>query len=98
MPSNYRLFFGALAVGSLTACAHAVPSELVDARAAYARASRGPAVQRAPADLHKAKGALSQAESAYDDQPGEQRTRDLSYVALRKIELAEVIAKRSADD
>jgi outer membrane protein OmpA-like peptidoglycan-associated protein len=74
-------------------CATPVPRELVDARAAYARASRGSAAQVAPADLHKAEEALFKAEAAFTN--GSDETSDLAYVAERKAELAETLASQS---
>lgn len=81
----------------MAACAVAVPKELADARAAYGRASHGPAATLAPADLHKAKSALDQAELAFVDNPSDQATRDLAYVSQRKSQLAEVMASRAAE-
>jgi outer membrane protein OmpA-like peptidoglycan-associated protein len=54
-------------------------------------------VTLAPTDLHKAKSALSQAEQAFRDDPKEQGTRDLAYVALRRSQLAEVMASRASE-
>jgi outer membrane protein OmpA-like peptidoglycan-associated protein len=78
-------------------CATVAPQELVDARAAYNRALRGPAAQVAPADLHKARECLAQAEQAFKEQPTAQHTRDLAYVAQRRAQLAEAIASQSLD-
>jgi outer membrane protein OmpA-like peptidoglycan-associated protein len=64
------------------------PSELIEARAAYGRASNGPAAQAAAARLRLAKQALDDAEMAYGGKP-EQEVRDRAYVALRKIQAAE---------
>ena len=64
------------------------PRELVDARAAYASAAKGPASQQAPAELHVAKQALEQAERAFDDDGDSAETKDYAYVATRKAELA----------
>ena len=75
------------------ACASSPSRELVDARRAYAHASNGPAVQEVPADLHKARVSLDRAEAAFRNDASDQR--DLAYVAERKAELAEVLAKRS---
>jgi outer membrane protein OmpA-like peptidoglycan-associated protein len=76
-----------LAVG----CASAPPPpELLDARSAYIRAESGPAAQLKPDSLHEAKVALDKAERAYSDDPKEQKTRDIAYLAIRRAELAEV--------
>jgi outer membrane protein OmpA-like peptidoglycan-associated protein len=82
----------ALAALTLTACGSSPTRELVDARAAYARASSGPAQQSVPAEVHKAKVSLDKAEAAYRNDSDNQR--DLAYVATRKAQLAEVLAKQ----
>lgn len=88
------LTFGHLAaVGLVAACASAPPPrELLDARAAYSRAQAGPAEQLAPATMHDAKIALNHAELAYSDDSDSPKTRDLAYIAERKVELAEAQA------
>lgn len=74
-------------------CAGAPPSHLVGARAAYQRASSGPAEDLAPAQLHVARTSLSLAEKTYDDEGDSANARDRAYVAMRKAELAEVQAR-----
>lgn len=73
-------------------CATTVPRELTDARLAYEHARVGPAAQLAPADLHKAKDALAQAEQSFSKDPKAYQTRDLAYVAQRKAQMAEAQA------
>jgi outer membrane protein OmpA-like peptidoglycan-associated protein len=74
-------------------CATAgVPGELTMARQTYERAQQGPAATLAPAELHKARLALDEAERSFANQPGAGATRDLAYVATRKSELAETQA------
>jgi outer membrane protein OmpA-like peptidoglycan-associated protein len=65
---------------------------LNDARAAYQRASSGPAARENPAQLHVAEQALSVAEKTFDDEGDTHKARDRAYVATRKAELAEVQA------
>jgi outer membrane protein OmpA-like peptidoglycan-associated protein len=72
------------------------PRELVDARAAYEKAKSGQAAQLKPEVLHEAKVALDQAEAAFNDDATSDRTRDLSYVAERKAELAMAQAGQAA--
>jgi outer membrane protein OmpA-like peptidoglycan-associated protein len=91
MKTNHILIVLACA-GFFAGCAATVPSELVNARAAYQRASAGPAAQAAPAQLHVANRALAKAEQSFQDNPDSYQTRDLAYVALRKSELAEATA------
>lgn len=76
----------------LAACASTTPPSLVDARAAYQRAARGPAAQVNPAQLHVAETSLALAERTYEDEGASENARDRAYVATRKSELAEVQA------
>jgi outer membrane protein OmpA-like peptidoglycan-associated protein len=97
MQVNHPIFVTSLLALSVVGCAATAPKELVDARAAYDRASHGKAAQLAPADLHKAKTALDEAEKAFADEPGERSTADRAYVALRRTQLAEVMATRAEE-
>lgn len=65
------------------------PSELVDARAEYDKASHGPAVEVNPKGLYEAKKSLDSANTAFTNEPTAPETRDLAYVALRKTQIAE---------
>jgi len=89
----------ALAGAGLLGCAPSLPpQELVNARTAYDRAGKGPAAAYNPADLHAAKEQLDAAEATFREDGNTQDTRDQSYVALRKTELAEVVGRtRQAD-
>jgi outer membrane protein OmpA-like peptidoglycan-associated protein len=69
------------------------PKELVDARAAYQNASKGPAAQQSPAELHVAKQSLDVAERAFNDDGDSPTTKDFSYIAIRKAELADASAR-----
>jgi outer membrane protein OmpA-like peptidoglycan-associated protein len=92
---NSRFIVAALVL--LAACGTSMPPrELVDARAAYDKAKGGQAAQLKPEVLHEAKVALDQAESAFNDDATSDRTRDLSYVAERKAELAMAQAGQAA--
>jgi outer membrane protein OmpA-like peptidoglycan-associated protein len=89
-------FGNVVAMGLVAACASAPPPrELLDARAAYSRAQAGPADQLAPATMHDAKVALNRAEASYSDDSDSPKTRDLAYIAERKVELAEAQAGAS---
>jgi outer membrane protein OmpA-like peptidoglycan-associated protein len=80
-----------LMVGGL-GCAHAVPpppGELIEARAAYSRATTGAAAEGAPAHLRVAREALDEAERAYAQRADQQAVRDRAYIALRTIQTAE---------
>lgn len=69
------------------------PQDLVSARAAYSRASQGAAPAVNPRDMDTARKQLAEAEASFEKHGDSQETRDLSYVALRKTELAEVVAR-----
>ncbi len=88
-----NLIIGVLATLGLAACGSSPSRELVDARAAYARVSSGPAAQSVPADVHKARVSLDEAEAAYHSDRSNQR--DLAYVAERRAELAEALSKQA---
>ena len=79
------------------ACAHAVPKELTDAREAYLHTSTGPANTLTPAEVHKARVSLDVAEKSFRDDPEAQKTRDLSYVAQRRSQLADALAQQAQD-
>ena len=64
----------------------------MDARSAYQHAQSGPAAQYKPDQVHEAKVALDKAEQSFVDDPADQKTKDLAYVAQRKSELAEANA------
>jgi outer membrane protein OmpA-like peptidoglycan-associated protein len=81
-----------ICAGFLVSCATAAPTELVDARQAYQKASTGPAARLTPVELHKAAEALAQAEQSFLSDPHSYHTRDLAYVAERKANLAEARA------
>jgi outer membrane protein OmpA-like peptidoglycan-associated protein len=84
------------AVG-IAGCAAAVPpQDLVTARTAYDRASKGPAQSLDPADMHAAREQLDVAEASFAKDGDTQDTRDQSYLAARKTELAEVRARTIA--
>jgi outer membrane protein OmpA-like peptidoglycan-associated protein len=82
-----------VALAAAAGCASAQPPrELIDARAAYARAAAGDAPKVEPAALHDAKESLDHAEVAFEHDADSPMTRDKAYVAMRKAELAEVLA------
>jgi outer membrane protein OmpA-like peptidoglycan-associated protein len=73
------------------ACATASPpSDLLQARNSYQRASQGPAATHNPADVHTAKLALEAAEHSFIEDGATQKTVDLAYVADRRARIAEV--------
>jgi outer membrane protein OmpA-like peptidoglycan-associated protein len=83
-----------VSLGVLVGCgSNLPPKELVDARASYQSASKGPAAQQSPAELHVAKQALDQAERSFNDDGDSPQTKDFSYIAIRKAQLAEASAR-----
>ncbi|HVY28622.1 MAG TPA: OmpA family protein [Polyangiaceae bacterium] len=90
-PLSALLLLGVVACGAAQP-----PPELVDARKAYERASKGLATQLAPAQLDTAKQALDKAEKSFEDEGVDAPTPDLAYVAERKAELAEATAGKVA--
>ena len=77
-----------LSVELLACGSAAVPPELLDARAAYADAAKGPASELAPAQLDTAKQSLDTAQRSFDEDGPSQKTKDLAYVAQRRSEIA----------
>lgn len=80
----------ALLLAAMAGCAATAPQELLDARTAYSEASQSRAPQYAPAQLQTARDALGQAEDTFDDLGDSDKTRDLSYVAQRRAQIAMV--------
>jgi outer membrane protein OmpA-like peptidoglycan-associated protein len=96
-----QLSIGALGVvfSGIAACAASLPPpELVNARAAYARASQGSAPAATPRDMDTAKKQLDVAEASFERDGDTVGTRDQAYLALRKAEYAEVIARTLHSD
>jgi len=86
--------FSLVSILVLVGCGSTLPpKELVDARAAYQTAAKGPASQQSPAELHVAKQALDQAERSFNDDGDSPITKDFSYIAIRKAELAGASAR-----
>lgn len=81
----------------LGGCATLAPTELVEAREDYRRASTGVAGKSAPAEVHVAHQALVRAERSFEDEGDTYQTRDLAYVAQRKAEMAEATASIALD-
>lgn len=84
----------ALTVVALVGCGSTLPpKELVEARAAYQSAAKGPAAQQSPAELHVAKQSLDQAERSFNDDGDSITTKDFAYIAIRKAQLADAAAR-----
>ena len=86
------IFVVVACAGLFGACATTVPKDLVNARSAYRNAAAGVTAKVAPAELHIANLALARAEQSYLEDAESFQTRDLSYVAWRKVQLANATA------
>ncbi|HVH40800.1 MAG TPA: OmpA family protein [Labilithrix sp.] len=92
--ARYSLSLVSLSLLGAVGCGSTLPpKELVDARAAYQTASKGPASQQSPAELHVAKQSLDQAERSFNDDGDTPQTKDYAYIAIRKSQLAEASAR-----
>lgn len=90
-----RSSVGLILVLAGAACATATPpKELISAREAYTRAQKGTTAQLDPADLHTAAKALAAAEGSFERDGDTAPTRDLAYIAERRVQIAD--AKASA--
>jgi len=87
---------GALA-GMMSGCATTAPTELVDARAAFTASNNGLAAKLTPTELHDAWIVLSKANKEYDEHGDTTVCRDYSYIALNKLQLADVKARTEQD-
>jgi len=91
------LITGISIAGLSTGCAAVPPSQLLDARAAYATSSSGEAATLTPTELYDAKKVLDQANREFANHGDTVEVRDYSYIATRKVELADVKARTEAD-
>jgi outer membrane protein OmpA-like peptidoglycan-associated protein len=85
-----------LLLGTVACGATQPPPELVDARKAYERASKGLAAQLAPAQLDTAKQSLAKAEASFEEEGVDAPTPDLAYIAERRAMIAEATAGKVA--
>ena len=93
-----HLIPGLCFAGLLGGCATAAPpATLVEARNAYTISSNGLANTMAPTELYDAKKALDRANSEFAAKGDTPEMRDYSYIAERKIELADVKARTAVD-
>lgn len=94
-----RLRFGALLLASgAIACVRVPPQDLVSARAAYLRVNNGGASLASSGDMDAATRQLQLAEDSFVRSGDSERTRDEAYLALRKLEYAEVVARTRRDE
>ncbi len=96
---QYATIIG-MTLGGLIACSAAIPpQDLISARNAYNRAnSDGSTSQINPRDMDTARKQLAVAEAAFEEDGDTQTTRDQAYLALRKVEFAEAVARTTHTD
>jgi outer membrane protein OmpA-like peptidoglycan-associated protein len=78
-------------------CATTAPGQLVEARDAYEKSNSGLAAKLTPTELYDAKKVLDQANKEFEDHGDTLECRDYSYIAFRKLELADVKARTELD-
>lgn len=81
----------------LSGCAAVAPQQLVDARNAYGQSSHGLAAELTPTELYDARKVLDLAEREFKANGDTAEVRDYSYIALRKVQLADVKARVALD-
>ncbi len=96
---SYIAIFGLLISGVAACAASLPPQDLVSARNTYQRVSNdGSTAKVNPSDLDTAHKQLEVAEASFRENGDTQGTRDQSYLALRRTEYAEVIARTKRTD
>jgi outer membrane protein OmpA-like peptidoglycan-associated protein len=88
---------GVAAASWMCGCATVAPTQLVEAREAYATSSNGEAAKLTPTDLYDAKKALDKADAEFADHGDTVECRDYAYVAKRKVQLADAKARTEKD-
>ena len=84
--------------GAMSGCAAATPSpQLAQAREAHATSSQGLAAQLTPTELYEAKKVLDRANAEFAENGDTVESRDLAYIAHRKLELADARARTEVD-
>jgi len=86
-----KLRLSMLAVVVVAGCATPrPPDELIAARTRYEEARNGETARLNPSGLYEAQKAIDLASRSFDEHGPNMHTRDLAYVALRKVQLAEI--------
>jgi outer membrane protein OmpA-like peptidoglycan-associated protein len=84
-------------LGLLGGCATTAPTQLVEARNTYTASSTGLAAKLTPTELYDAKKVLDKANAEFAEHGDTLVCRDYSYIAQRKLELADVKARTELD-
>ena len=93
-----KTLFTTLALtGLISGCATVAPGQLIEARDSYALSTNGLAGKLTPTELYDAKKVLDKANLEFEQRGDTMECRDLSYVAHRKVELADVKARTERD-
>jgi outer membrane protein OmpA-like peptidoglycan-associated protein len=94
------LVIGVLGLAAAACGASRPPAQLVDARAAYQRASTAPGSSLVATDMYDARNALNDAERSFADDSDSEKTKSLAYVAHRRALAVEhkALAAKSVED
>ena len=97
MSFTTKSLIASIALAGLGGCATTAPSLLVEARDAYATSSSGLAAKLTPSELYEAKNVLDKANKGFEEDGDSPEVRDYSYIALRKVQLADAKARTEQD-
>jgi outer membrane protein OmpA-like peptidoglycan-associated protein len=98
MRTGNMTLFAAVAFSALTiGCATTPPPQLVQARTAYTASNNGLAAKLTPTELHDAWLVLAKADKEFADYGDTVECRDYAYIALNKVQLADVKARTELD-
>jgi outer membrane protein OmpA-like peptidoglycan-associated protein len=98
MKTRIKILFASIAfAGLMSGCATTAPPELVQARTSYTASSNGLAAKLTPTELHDAWTVLAKANKEFDEHGDTTACRDLTYIALNKLALADAKARTELD-
>ena len=83
--------------GLMGACATTASPQLIEARNSYTASNNGLAAKLTPTELHDAWIVLANANKEFDEHGDTTLCRDYAYIALRKLQLADVKARTELD-
>ena len=83
--------------GLMGACATTASPQLIEARNSYTASNNGLAAKLTPTELHDAWVVLANANKEFDEHGDTTLCRDYAYIALRKLQLADVKARTELD-
>jgi outer membrane protein OmpA-like peptidoglycan-associated protein len=94
---NTSLLATVVLTGLVSACAHTASPQLIEARNAYTASNSGLAGKLAPTELYDAWTVLAKANKEFDENGDTTMCRDYTYIAQRKLQLADVKARTEQD-